>query len=129
LQVFRRFPHRVTAPTWIPTAAPGGGIVTLDASIAGIGAVTAEFVRNFLVLEVSVVGTGLISADMARQVAIEALIAGTAIVTTPYLSISAALAAVIAGQAVVLADITVTGGAAPVGLTSVYVNIVPVLAP
>lgn len=94
--------------------AAGGSTVTLDVSIAGAGAVTADAALT-RTLAAAVAGATTVASDFVRQIALDALVNGTAVVVS---GITATLLFELAaaGQATIIAtlDLPAGGGVAAV---------------
>jgi len=102
-----------THNTWIAIAleikvAAGGATVTLDAAIAGLGALTGDFVRQENIA-VAVSGFGALSADFVRREDIAVAVSGLGTLSADLVR-TVGLEAVIAGLGVTSADLTVTAG-------------------
>lgn len=85
-------------------AYPTATIQTLEVAVSGLGAVTANFVREQRVLAASIAGTGSVSPNFVRDKRVlAASIAGTGTVTAAN-SVTRSIAVVIAGTGSVVAE-------------------------
>lgn len=87
------------------TAAPAGGIVTLEAAVAGTGAVTANIVRDPLALAAAPAGVGAVTVAAALSTALQTAVAGTGAVAVA-VAVERSLTASVAGVGQALNAVT-----------------------